>query len=1130
MPVPEVQCEKSISTKPDEEMHMDPFDPIDEGAVARCPTMVRPPTETERRQHALTHLPFRAWCRHCVAARAANSPHRVPVDRGDLSVPSVSYDYCFLRNATGSTSATTLVSRDRDTGLLAAHVVPCKGSDAEWVVKQAIRDLERMGIRGKVVLKSDQEPAIVEMLNDVARRRDGAQTILEHAPRGDSQANGRAERAVRTTEEFVRVFKFELEQRLDGKEIDVQSAVFEWLVEHAVDVVNKFLVGIDGRTAFQRLKGKTYRGETLPFCAKVMYRVCGKVPGGLLVERWFPGVWLGKRFSSEEHLVARLSDGLVFRCRAVRMLPEKTHLDDLLKIEGRPWCPAGAAQIERPPRPMLDDPIPAPIPVDQPAAPRAAQITKEMLDKVGYTPSCAKCRAVRNGWRNTAGHSKHCREEVERKLREDEQYKDKFAKADERRDNFLAEEAQRSTKCPRVEAQSAPSSDEQASTPATTSTSTKRASTTSTSSGASSSSTPAQPEETTQSDDQRGDGPADEMPIPSADSDEPSAKKARVEEPEQDRNHPGAPSSSPSLPGGDMQHDPAMGDVEEMPSKKARLYAILSCGAAIPADEVPNSHAEELEEFLEMGEELWSTDVSGLSPEAVRLAKQEELDRFRKLGVYKKVTRQHMKEQLVTDGNAVLVDTKWVVTNKGTADKPIPKARLVAREYANDRRHDLFAGTPGIQLVRYVVSTAMTAKPGVKRKLMCLDIKTAFLYGKARRQVFLELPDEDPDCGDLDCVGQLVRSLYGTRDAPQIWSDLFAEAMIKWGFSRSKLMPGVFYRKEKDLLACGHVDDVICSGSSENLRWLQDMIAQEFEFKATVIGPDEFDKKEATFLGRRLTWTSNGIYWEADEKHAMELLREYGLMECNSVSTPLSNETDKNLGQREDRELMGVQEARRHRGSCARLNYLAQDRPDLAATACCLAKTMATPRQGDELIMKRAVRYLNGHRRGAFLFEQQGDGQELQLWSDSDWATCRTTRRSQSGGALLHGCHVIKFWSRVQGRVASSSGEAEFLAAYHGLNELIQLHNVIGEFKGSKWSALAAHLDASAAASLLQRHGVGAIKSLQVKDMWAQEAVSSYAVDVRKVPRSVNFADLMASACGAQDFHRHLDAMNFTFV
>ena len=126
-------------------------------------------------------------------------------------------------------------------------------------------------------------------------------------------------------------------------------------------------------------------------------------------------------------------------------------------------------------------------------------------------------------------------------------------------------------------------------------------------------------------------------------------------------------------------------------------------------------------------------------------------------------------------------------------------------------------------------------------------------------------------------------------------------------------MPGVFYHKEKDLIACGHIDDVIRRGSSENLRWLQDMIAQEFEFKATVIGPDEFDKKEATFLGRRLTWISNGIYWEADEKHAMEWLREYRLMECNSVSTPLSNETDKNLGQREDRELMGVQEAGRQR-------------------------------------------------------------------------------------------------------------------------------------------------------------------------------------------------------------------------
>ena len=42
-----------------------------------------------------------------------------------------------------------------------------------------------------------------------------------------------------------------------------------------------------------------------------MFRVAGKVPGGVMTERWHLGTWLGKRFHTEEDIVARKGDGLV---------------------------------------------------------------------------------------------------------------------------------------------------------------------------------------------------------------------------------------------------------------------------------------------------------------------------------------------------------------------------------------------------------------------------------------------------------------------------------------------------------------------------------------------------------------------------------------------------------------------------------------------------------------------------------------------------------------------------------------------------------------------------------------------------------------------------------------------------
>ena len=67
----------------------------------------------------------------------------------------------------------------------------------------------------------------------------------------------------------------------------MKHALFTWLVEHAADVLNRFVVGADGKTAVQRLKGKSCEKYVLEFGAAAMFRVCGKVEGSLMTERWF---------------------------------------------------------------------------------------------------------------------------------------------------------------------------------------------------------------------------------------------------------------------------------------------------------------------------------------------------------------------------------------------------------------------------------------------------------------------------------------------------------------------------------------------------------------------------------------------------------------------------------------------------------------------------------------------------------------------------------------------------------------------------------------------------------------------------------------------------------------------------
>ena len=87
-----------------------------------------------------------------------------------------------------------------------------------------------------------------------------------------------------------------------------------------------------------------------------------------------------------------------------------------------------------------------------------------------------------------------------------------------------------------------------------------------------------------------------------------------------------------------------------------------------------------------------------------------------------------------------------MITNKSTEEHPIAKARLVAREFnTGDKRGELFAGTPRLKAMRTVISRWRTkCENGAKRSIMLADVKTAFLYGDARRSLFVELPPEDP--------------------------------------------------------------------------------------------------------------------------------------------------------------------------------------------------------------------------------------------------------------------------------------------------------------------------------------------------------------------------------------------------
>ena len=102
-----------------------------------------------------------------------------------------------------------------------------------------------MGHYGDLVLRSDGEAALVDMMKD-SKGRGNRRTVIEHS-------------SMRSVEEMARLIKLDLEHRLTTR-LDVTYLVFAWLVEHAVHLRNKIIAGSDGKNSF-----RTFEGHDVPW-------------------------------------------------------------------------------------------------------------------------------------------------------------------------------------------------------------------------------------------------------------------------------------------------------------------------------------------------------------------------------------------------------------------------------------------------------------------------------------------------------------------------------------------------------------------------------------------------------------------------------------------------------------------------------------------------------------------------------------------------------------------------------------------------------------------------------------------------------------------------------------------------
>ncbi|GJZ04353.1 putative ribonuclease H-like domain-containing protein [Tanacetum coccineum] len=279
-------------------------------------------------------------------------------------------------------------------------------------------------------------------------------------------------------------------------------------------------------------------------------------------------------------------------------------------------------------------------------------------------------------------------------------------------------------------------------------------------------------------------------------------------------------------------------------------------------------------------------------------AMQEELLQFKLQEVWTLVDLPNGKRA---------IGSKWVFRNKKDERGIVirNKARLVAQGYTQEEGIDydeVFAPVARIEAIRLFLAYASFKDFVVYQ----MDVKSAFLYGKIKEEVYVCQPPgfEDPDFPDR--VYKVEKALYGLHQAPRAWYETLSTYLLDNGFlKKGRQLTRPIHQNDKGILLTVqvYVDDII--------------------FVAT--------KKELCIH-----------------------LRKFRFYRSHTASTPWK--TQKPLLKDEDGEEVDVHMYRSMIGS---LMYLTSSRPDIMFAVCACARYQVNPKVSHLHAVKRIIRLIS---------------------------------------------------------------------------------------------------------------------------------------------------------------------------
>nr|GFA24429.1 uncharacterized mitochondrial protein AtMg00810-like [Tanacetum cinerariifolium] len=175
------------------------------------------------------------------------------------------------------------------------------------------------------------------------------------------------------------------------------------------------------------------------------------------------------------------------------------------------------------------------------------------------------------------------------------------------------------------------------------------------------------------------------------------------------------------------------------------------------------------------------------------------------------------------------------------------------------------------------------------------------------------------------------------------------------------------------------------------------------------------------FLGLQVNQSLCGIFIN-QSKYVLESLNKYGMESCDPIGTPMEIKDKLDLDQNRT-----PVDAMKYRSMIGALMYLTSSRPDIVHATCLCARYQAKPIERHLKEVKRIFRYLWG-TVNTDIWYTKDSGFELTRFSDTDYARCKDTFKSTSGGAQFLGEKLVSWSSKKQDCTALSTAEAEYVS------------------------------------------------------------------------------------------------------